>query len=73
VTFRGDTRSPLNVVVKARGFHPPISRTDRYYLENNVYEAFENYLSRRYSRTLTKEEFLLVLARITLRDRVGSI
>jgi hypothetical protein len=58
VTFRGDTRSPLNVIVKARGFHPPISRNDRYYLENNVYEAFENYLSRRYSRTLTKEEFL---------------
>ena len=32
VTFRGDTRSPLAVIGKARGFHPPISRTDRYYL-----------------------------------------
>jgi hypothetical protein len=58
VTFRGDTRSPLAVIGKARGFHPPISRTDRYYLENNIYEEFSTYLWRRYRRPLTKEEFL---------------
>jgi hypothetical protein len=58
VTFRGDSRPPIEVIEKAGGFHPPISRTDRYYLENNVYKAFEDYLQRRYTRTLTKEEFL---------------
>jgi len=58
VTFRGDTRSPHDVIVKAGGFFPPISRTDRYYLENNVHQEFADYLKRRYDRTLTQAEFL---------------
>lgn len=58
VTFRGDSRSPLDVITKAGGFYPPNSRTDRHYLENNIYKEFEDYLQRRYARALTKEEFL---------------
>lgn len=58
VTFRGDTRPPLAVIKKAGGFFPPNSRTDQYYLENNVYNEFESYLTRRYKRQLTKQDFL---------------
>jgi hypothetical protein len=58
VTFRGDSRSPLDVITRAGGFYPPNSRGDRYYLENNIYDAFASYLKRRYSRDLTKAEFL---------------
>jgi hypothetical protein len=58
VTFRGDTRPPVDVIAKANGFHPPISRTDRYYLENNIFNAFAWYLNERYQRTLTQAEFL---------------
>lgn len=58
VTFRGDSRSPNDVIAKARGFYPPNSRTDRYYLENNIYAAFKDYLKRRYDRDLTQAEFL---------------
>lgn len=58
VTFRGDTRPPQEVIVNQGGFHPPNSRTDQYYIENNLYEAFRDYLERRYQRTLTKQEYL---------------
>jgi hypothetical protein len=58
VSFRGDTRSPLQVLAKAGGFSPPDSRQDRYYLENNIYEAFADYLSRRAGRKPSKPEFL---------------
>lgn len=58
VTFRGDSRSPLDVITRAGGFYPPNSRTDRYYLENNIYVAFADYLKRRWNRDLTQQEFL---------------
>lgn len=61
VTFRGDTRPPADVIVNCGGFHPPISRTDRAYLENNVFEAFAFYLNARYGRTLTLAQFLRVV------------
>jgi hypothetical protein len=58
VTFRGDTRPPIDVITHSRGFYPPNSRTDAYYLEKNIYEAFEDYLQRRYQRALTQQDFL---------------
>ncbi len=58
VTFRGDSRSPLAVITHAGGFYPPSSRTDRYYLENNIFVAFADYLKRRWNRDLTQQEFL---------------
>lgn len=60
VTFRGDSRSP-NTVIKAQGFYPPNSRTDTYYLENNIYPAFEDYFKRRYGRNLSSVDFLDVI------------
>jgi hypothetical protein len=58
VTFRGDSRPPIDVIQTYDGFTPPSSRTDRYYLENNIYRDFKGYLERRYNRPLTKEDFL---------------
>jgi hypothetical protein len=58
VTFRGDSRPPREVLQTYGGFTPPNSRTDRYYLENNIYAAFASYLKRRYERPLQKEDFL---------------
>ncbi len=57
VAFRGDSRKPADVF-KAGGFTPPTSRTDAWYLENAVFEAFDDYLFRRYKRHITKPEFL---------------
>ena len=62
VSFRGDTRPPNAVIHKARGFYPPNSRTDQYYLENNVYNEFEDYMKRRYQRQLTKQDFLQAIS-----------
>jgi hypothetical protein len=59
VTFRGDTRAPYEVIVKQGGFHPPNSRTDRYYLENNIYEAFADYFRRRYGGDKLDKQFFL--------------
>ena len=58
VTFRGDSRPPREVINEMGGFTPPISRTDRYYIENNLYNAFSDYLERRYDRKLGKDVFL---------------
>lgn len=58
VTFRGDTRPPKDVLGKQCGFHPPATRSDGYYLENNIYNAFAWYLNERYNRPLSKDDFL---------------
>lgn len=58
VTFRGDTRTPSEIISRAGGFHPPMSRTDRYYLENGIYYAFKDYLNRRFGRSLESQDFL---------------
>ena len=58
VTFRGDSRSPRQVINEMGGFTPPNSRSDRYYLENNLYNEFSKYLERRYNRNLSKNDFL---------------
>jgi hypothetical protein len=58
VSFRGDSRPPRVVIGDMGGFTPPNSRTDRYYLENNIHAAFDNYLQRRYNRNVAKDVFL---------------
>ncbi|MGH8515855.1 MAG: hypothetical protein ACREUE_00205 [Panacagrimonas sp.] len=59
VTFRGDQRPPGELIGRYRGFSPPSSRTDQYYLENYVYPAFASYLKRRWQREdLSKQDFL---------------
>jgi hypothetical protein len=68
VTFRGDSRSPYDVITKAKGFHPPNSRTDRGYLEKNIYATFADYLKRRYGREISQADFLKAVDS-TLPDR----
>ena len=58
VTFRGDSRNPMTVIKECDGFGPPDSRTDAWYLEHNIYDAFKDYLKRRYGRDLPEEAFL---------------
>jgi hypothetical protein len=58
VTFRGDTRPPQSVINTFGGFTPPNSRTDRFYLENGIFNNFQQYLDRRFQRPLSKEDFL---------------
>lgn len=58
VTFRGDLRSPREILQQYGGFNPPNTRTDRFYLENAIYDKFSDYLERRYQRPLSKEDFL---------------
>ena len=68
VTFRGDGRSPNDVISKAGGFYPPNSRTDRYYLENNIYTAFADYLKRRCGRDITNKQFLAAVDETAILD-----
>ena len=67
VTFRGDTRSPYEVISKSNGFNPPNSRTDRYYLENNIHVAFNDYLTRRYNRPALSQAAFLAAVDKTVR------
>jgi len=58
VTFRGDTRPPKEVIGRQNGFYPPNSRTDSYYLEHNIYNAFDSYSTRRFGRPVGQADFL---------------
>jgi len=58
VTFRGDKRPPAQVISRANGFHPPDTRTDRYYLENGIFKAFAGYFYARYNRQIDQNDFL---------------
>ena len=58
VAFRGDTRPPIEVISNQNGFNPPNSRTDRFYLENNIFNAFDSYSKRRFQRPVDKGDFL---------------
>jgi hypothetical protein len=58
VTFRGDLRSPIQVIKGAGGFYPPNTRTDRGYLVKKIYPGFKSYLKRRYDRDLPEDVFL---------------
>lgn len=55
-TFRGDSRPPAEIA-KANGFHPPITRTDTWYVDNVVFKQFKSYMERRHGMTLTKAMF----------------
>ena len=57
-TVRGDRDGPNSLINVRRGFKPPVTRTDRSYLEGAIYEHFAEYLKRRYGRELTKQDFL---------------
>jgi hypothetical protein len=61
VTFRGDSRSPHQVIVKCGGFYPPNTRTDRDYLKDTVYPAFNSYLSRRYKVQIKENDFFRIV------------
>lgn len=63
VTFRADKRSPVDVIVKARGFHPPNTRADRNYISNRIAVSFASYLRRRYGRDVDANEILRVIDR----------
>ncbi|MEO7243658.1 MAG: hypothetical protein ABIX12_00695 [Rubrivivax sp.] len=67
-TFRGDRDGPATLLNARGGFKPPATRTDRSYLEGDIYSHFAGYLKRRYDRELTKEDFLAAIDR-TLGDR----
>lgn len=55
VAFR---RPPVEVVLKYKGFQPPVTRPDAWYLENAVFPAFADYLDRRYKRKIAQKDFL---------------
>jgi hypothetical protein len=63
VTFRADKRAPYDVIVKARGFHPPNTRTDRYYVTKKIAVEFQGYLSRRYNRKVSLDDVVRVIDR----------
>ena len=66
VGFRGDTRSPHQVIVKAKppGFGPPNTRTDDYYIENNVYDGFKTYMAARFGRNVEKPDYLNAVKKV---------
>jgi len=71
VTFRADGRRPYDILVKKPppgwepGFNPPISRAlskDPFYLKNNIFNAFKEYLKRRYDRDIGVDQVTFVAA-----------
>ena len=58
ITFRGDSRKPIEIFGKYNGFQPPDTRTDDHYLQGAIYEAFSEYYHRRYKRRVSKPDFL---------------
>jgi|GEM_PF-2124524 len=63
-TFRGDRRTPREVEA-AKGFFPPISRTDQHYVETVVYPKFAEYLRRRVQMQLSLDQFQRVYGQAT--------
>ena len=47
--FRGDTRDPLKIKADG-GFNPPATRTDDYYLDNNIIPNFCDYMKKRFGQ-----------------------
>jgi hypothetical protein len=71
VSFRGDTRTPLQVLKEAGGFYPPNTRTDRYYLENGIYEGFAYYMKERFNTDVAQADFLKAVDKLapTFEDK----
>jgi hypothetical protein len=63
VTFRADKRSPYDIIVGARGFYPPNTRTDRHYVTRNIAGSFSGYLRRRYQREVKSEDVVRIIDR----------
>ena len=61
VTFRGDKRSPYQLIVRAGGFFPPNTRTDPDYKKRNVAWAFTDYLWRRYQQNADADDVKRVI------------
>ena len=55
-TFRGDRRNPI-AVSGAGGFHPPISRTDAFYVDTVIFPMFQSYMKRRFQLDITRAQF----------------
>jgi hypothetical protein len=55
-TLRGDTRDP-ETVKGHRGFQPPITRTDKYYVDTVIYPEFNGYMQRRFGTEVSKDDF----------------
>ena len=68
ITFRGDSRRPIEIFGKYNGFQPPETRTDDHYLQGGIHEAFADYYKRRYNRNVTKKDFLKAVDEATGKD-----
>jgi hypothetical protein len=68
ITFRGDSRKPIEIFGKYKGFQPPETRTDDHYLHGAIHEAFADYYKRRYNRNVTKTDFLKAIDEATGKD-----
>ncbi len=55
-TFRGDRRDPKSIHA-AGGFHPPITRTDSYYVDTVIFPMFRDYMKRRFNVDITRPVF----------------
>jgi hypothetical protein len=62
VTFRGDSRDPNWVIGRDGGFFPPSHRTDDYYLYGVVFNAFKDYMHRRYDRDVTMQHYVSAIS-----------
>lgn len=54
--FRGDTRDPVKIQ-SAKGFNPPISRNDDYYVENVIFKHFAAYAKAKLNVDLQLADF----------------
>src|SRR5262245_55001577 len=70
-TFRGEESRPPKVVEEAGGFHPPITRTDQWYVDNKVFPHFQDYMKRRFQMNLTREQFNRVYNPANLPQTTG--
>jgi hypothetical protein len=61
-TFRGDHGRTPRDIEKAGGFHPPVTRTDSYYVNNFIYPRFSGYMQRRFNVDISKEQFARIYA-----------
>lgn len=55
-TFRGESRDP-NAIAAAKGFCPPVSRTDEDAINRQIYPKFKFYMKRRFGMELDRATF----------------
>jgi len=56
-TFRGESSRTPSQIEAVGGFHPPVTRTDRFYVDEYIFPCFQRYLKRRLNIDLTKAQF----------------